>query len=98
MSWCSSRLVASIWPASCSASACTCGGGVESGRAYAQACHALALPAVYPFSAYYLPPQCLRPPAAGRRGGRGARVAEQRAAQQQHLGARLEAESGSVSV
>ena len=43
-------------------------------------------------------PQCLRSPAAGRRGGRGARVAEQRAAQQQHLGARLEAESGSVSV
>ena len=27
MSWCSSRLVASIWPASCSASACTCGAG-----------------------------------------------------------------------
>ena len=73
-------------------------GGVESGRAYVQAYHALVLPAIYPLRACHLSPPCLRSPAAGRRGGRGARVAEQRAAQQQHLGARLQAESGSVSV
>ena len=52
MSWCSSRLVASIWPASCRASACTCGGGGGIGPSLRA-----SLPRAR--SACYLPPQGL---------------------------------------